>query len=320
MHSENLSQWKHDHNTHSDNREAERNTHRVMWLTLCMMFIEITAGWLTGSMALLADGWHMGTHFFALGITAFAYWFSRKHANDISYSFGTGKVDVLGGYTSAIVLIIVALIMAAESIARIISPGTIHFNEALMVAVIGLIVNLVSAFMLGGHNHSHGHAHGDKHHSHSGHHHQDHNLRAAYLHVLADALTSVFAITALLVGKYMGWLWLDPVVGILGACVITQWGVGLMRDTSRILLDRDGDEAIRKQVQQLIEADSDNRVADIHLWCIGSGRFALILSIVTHFPREPEHYKALLRDLPDLVHLTVEIHNSPGEPCIEPLS
>lgn len=310
MHTHNIEKWQHKHQTHNDNRTAERNTHRVMWLTLIMMVVEILAGWLTGSMALLADGWHMGTHFFALGITAFAYWFARKHKDNPSYSFGTGKVDVLGGYTSAIILVVVALLMGAESVARFFSPEAIRFNEALLVAVIGLIVNLVSALLLNGHSHGHDHSGGH-------HHHHDHNLKAAYLHVLADALTSVFAIVALLAGKFMGWVWLDPAMGVVGALVISRWAYGLLRDTSKILLDRDGDEQLSKKIQALIEADTDNRVADLHLWHISANKFALILSVVTHTPQSPDHYKGLLEDLGNLEHVTVEVLKPTSEPCVK---
>lgn len=304
----NIEEWQHQHQTHNDNRTAERNTHRVMWLTLIMMVIEIVAGWLTGSMALLADGWHMGTHFFALGITAFAYWFARKHKDNPSYSFGTGKVDVLGGYSSAILLVVVALLMGAESVERIFSPESIRFNEALLVAVVGLVVNLVSALLLNGHSHGHDHSGGH-------HHHHDHNLKAAYLHVLADALTSVFAIVALLAGKFMGWVWLDPAMGVVGALVISRWAYGLLRDTSKILLDRDGDEQLSKKIHTLIESDADNLVADLHLWRISSNKFALILSVVTHFPQSPGHYKSLLEELGNLEHVTVEIHKPSNDPC-----
>ncbi len=303
MHTHNIEKWQHQHKTHNDNRTAERNTRKVMWLTLIMMGIEIAAGWFTGSMALLADGWHMGTHFFALGITAFAYWFARKHAENPSYSFGTGKVDILGGYSSAIVLVVVALWMAAESVERFFSPVAIKFNEALLVAVVGLIVNLVSAMLLNSHSHGHDHPH------------HDHNLKAAYMHVVADALTSVFAIVALLAGKFMGWVWLDPAMGLVGALVISRWAYGLLRDTSRILLDRD-DEQIKKKIRTLIEADADNRVVDLHLWRISTNKFALILSVVSHFPKAPNHYKDLLSDLPNLNHITVEVHHPLSEPGV----
>jgi len=308
MHTHTLNEWQHQHRSHNENRTAERNTRRVMWLTLVMMVVEITTGWFSGSMALLADGWHMGTHFFALGITAFAYSFSRKHAADPSYSFGTGKVDVLGGYTSAIVLAVVALLMVVESLQRLFAPEHIMFNEALVVAVIGLIVNLVSALLLNGHSHGS---------CDSGHHHHDHNLRAAYLHVLADALTSVLAIIALLAGKHMGWIWLDPAMGIVGALVITRWAYGLLRDTSNILLDRDGGLEVAENIHSIIEADADNRIADLHLWKVSSNKLALIISIVTHYPKPPSYYKALLNGLRNLDHITIEVHSPLSEPCIE---
>lgn len=307
MHTHTLKEWQHQHRSHNENRTAERNTLRVMWLTLVMMVVEIVTGWFSGSMALLADGWHMGTHFFALGITAFAYSFARKHAADPSYSFGTGKVDVLGGFTSAIVLAVVALLMAVESLERFFAPENILFNEALLVAVIGLGVNLVSALLLNGHSHGS---------CDSGHHHQDHNLKAAYLHVLADALTSLFAIVALLAGKHMGWIWLDPAMGVVGALVITRWAYGLLRDTSKILLDRDGDRDVTKKIYSLIEADADNRIADLHLWKIGSNKLALIISVVTHHPQPPSHYKALLDNLKNLDHITIEVHAPLSGPCI----
>jgi len=313
MHTHTINKWQHQHRSHSENRMAERNTLRVMWLTLIMMVVEIATGWFSGSMALLADGWHMGTHFFALGITAFAYSFSRKHAADPSYSFGTGKVDVLGGFTSAIVLAVVALLMVVESLGRLFSPEKIMFNEALLVAVVGLIVNLVSAMLLNGHSHSHGDCD-------SGHHHHDHNLKAAYLHVLADALTSVLAIIALLAGKHMGWIWLDPTMGIVGALVITRWAYGLLRDTSKILLDRNEDHEVTEDIYSIIEAGGDNRIADLHLWKINSNKQALIISIVTHYPKPPNHYKELLKNLRSLDHITIEVYTPLSEPCIEQAS
>ncbi len=311
MHTHSLDEWQHQHRSHNENRAAERNTQRVMWLTLIMMVAEIATGWVTGSMALLADGWHMGTHFFALGITAFAYYFSRKHATDPSYSFGTGKVDVLGGFTSAIVLAVVALLMVAESLQRLFAPENIMFNQALLVAVIGLAVNLVSALLLNSHSHSNGSC--DGHH----HHHHDHNLKAAYLHVLADALTSLLAIIALLAGKHMGWIWLDPTMGIVGALVITRWAYGLLRDTSKILLDRNEDHEATENIYSVIEADADNRISDLHLWKISSNKQATIISIVTHYPKPPNHYKALLKDLKNLDHITIEVHAPRSEPCLE---
>jgi cation diffusion facilitator family transporter len=264
-------------------------------------------------MALLADGWHMGTHAAALGITAFAYSYARRHADDPSYSFGTGKVGVLGGFASAVALGIVALLMAAESVHRLISPQTIHFNQAIAVAVVGLAVNLVSAILLQGH-HDHGHDHHAHGHGHT--HRHDHNLRAAYLHVVADAFTSVLAIVALSFGKAFGWVWLDSVMGIVGAVVITRWSVQLLRDTSQILLDSGVHPGTVDRIRTAIEADADNRVADLHIWQLSGHHVAAVVSVVTHYPQEPSHYKRLLADVAELSHVTVEVNPAPGEPCI----
>jgi cation diffusion facilitator family transporter len=312
MHRHNLHRWQHDHRFHLEQAHGERSTRRVIALTLTMMVIEIGAGLAFGSMALLADGWHMGTHAVALGITALAYYYARRHADNPRFSFGTGKVGDLGGFASALVLALVALIMAFESIRRLISPNPILFNEAIAVAVVGLIINIVSAFWLQektDHDHSHGHA--DKGH-------RDHNLRAAYLHVLADALTSLLAIVALSSGKVFGWVWMDPLMGVVGAAIITKWAYGLLIDTGRILLDRDVDPQVVTDIKARIEADSDNRVTDIHLWRIGVHSLSLILSVATHFPRPPEHYKQLMIGYPEIEHLTVEVIPCEGESCINP--
>jgi len=312
MHIYNLYKWQHDHRFNVEDKRSERNTWRVIILTIVMMVIEISAGYFYGSMALLADGWHMGTHAAALGITAFTYWYARKHADNPDYSFGTGKVGVLGGFASAIVLLIVALLIAAESFDRIINPVQIYFNEALIVAVIGLVVNLISAVLLeGGHQHSHDHGQDSE----TVHH--DHNLRAAYLHVIADALTSVLAIIALLCGKMFGWVIMDPVIGIVGAMVITKWSFGLLHDTSNILLDRGVGRKTVEDITAAIEADSDNRVSDIHVWIVGAHQLSAIISIVTHYPKDPEHYKKLLFGFKDLVHVTVEVNVIKDKPCVE---
>ena len=307
MHIYNLYKWQHQHCFDQPDEQSERNTIRVVLLTLSMMVIEIVTGLLSGSMALLADGWHMGTHAGALGIAAFAYSFSRRNADNPDYSFGTGKVGVLGGFTSAVVLFVIALFMGFESIQRILSPVSIQFNAAIGVAVLGLLVNVASAFILQGGDHD-----GDLRMSD----HHDHNLRAAYLHVIADAMTSVLAIIALTTGKYFGWVWMDPIMGIVGSVVIAKWSYGLLRDTSAILLDRVADKDTVAAIKSAIEADADNRVADIHVWIVGSHQMSAIISIVTHFPKEPQHYKKLLSGFKDLAHLTVEIHRSPDEPCI----
>ncbi len=310
MHIYNLYKWQHKHCFDQPDARSERNILRVVLLTVSMMVIEIFTGLLFGSMALLADGWHMGTHAGALGIAAFACRFARRNAENPDYSFGTGKVGVLGGFTSAVVLLVIALFMGFESIQRIFSPVPIQFNAAIGVAVVGLMVNLASAFMLRDEDpHSH-----ENDFSMSGH--RDHNVRAAYLHVLADALTSVLAIIALTTGKFFGWVWMDPLMGIVGSLVIARWSYGLLRDTSAILLDRVADKETVAAIKSAIEADADNRVADIHVWIVGSHQMSAIISIVTHFPQDPVHYKKLLSGFKDLAHLTVEIHRSPDEPCI----
>jgi cation diffusion facilitator family transporter len=311
MHTHSIDHFRHSHNFAHDTQLAEKNTRNVMWLTAIMMLVEIVAGTLYGSMALLADGWHMATHVAAFGITLFAYSYARKHADNPQFTFGTGKVSVLGGFTSAVALSMVALMMAIESLMRFFQPHQIQFNEAILVAVIGLLVNLVSGFMLHDHHHEHDHDHDHhEHHAHHDHeheHHHDHNLRAAYFHVLADALTSVFAIIALLAGKYYGWVWLDPVMGLVGAAVITRWAWGLMQDTSHILLDGSVDAHTRKAIKTAIENDADNRISDLHIWQVSPQHFSASISLVTHEPRSPGHYKNLLRDIPRLSHIVVEV-------------
>ncbi len=308
MRTHNLQSWKHGHRYNTVDGHAERNTRRVILLTLSMMIIEIAAGYIFGSMALLADGWHMGTHAAALGITAFAYYFARKHSNNPTYSFGTGKVGVLGGFGSAVVLAVIALLIGVESVGRLLSPVTIRFNEAIAVAVIGLAVNLISAYLLRGqHHHSHDPGHS---------HHHDHNLRAAYLHVLADALTSLLAIVALLTGKAFGWVWMDPIMGIVGALIISRWSYGLLVDTGKVLLDRDVDGETVEEIRSIVESDSDTRVTDLHVWRVGSRHLSVILSIVTHYPKSPDHYKKLLAEYDEIVHVTVEVNSCEGNPCL----
>jgi len=308
-----LDQWRHDHDHHylSDlTVRAERNTWRVIALTAAMMVIEIAAGSILGSMALLADGWHMASHASALGISAFAYAYARRHARNARYSFGTWKVGVLGGFSSALVLGVIAVLIAWESIGRLREPLAIGFDEAILVAVIGLVVNLVSAWMLDVPREDHD----DQRHEHA-HAHHDHNLRAAYLHVVADALTSVFAIVALLAGKYLGWVWMDPVMGVVGAFVIARWSFGLLRDTARVLLDGDVEPELADRLRTCIERHADNRVVDLHLWRVGPQQLYGIISLVTHDPRPPAHYKGLLDELADLSHVTVEVNRCPGETC-----
>ena len=321
MHIHNLDKWAHAHNFQIQDRASERRVLWVVVLTLFTMAAEISAGILFGSMALLADGWHMGTHAAALGITALAYHFARKHAQDRRFTFGTGKIGVLGGYSSAIVLAVVALLMAVESLERLFHPQSIRFNEALIVAVLGLVVNLVSALILQKPHHQEGphvtdevhEHHHDHHHHHAGH---DHNMRSAYMHVIADALTSLLAIAALIAGKMWNWIWMDAMMGIVGAIIIGYWARGLLRDTASILLDRVNDQQIIERVYTLIESDADNRIADLHIWNIGSNQMAAIVSIVTHSARPPDHYKQLLAPIEALAHLTVEVIDCQTESCI----
>jgi cation diffusion facilitator family transporter len=247
-------------------------------------------------MALLADGWHMGTHAAALGVAAFAYAYARRHADDPRYSFGTGKVGALGGFASATGLAVVALLIFAESAERIAAPVTIRFDEAIAVACLGLVVNVVCAWLL----------HDDHHHDDHAHH--DHNLRGAYLHVLADALTSVLAIAALTTGKFLGWTWMDPVMGLVGSVIIARWSFALLRDTSRVLLDAEISPTRRQEIRRALEAHGDARVADLHVWRVGPRHLAAIVSLVADEPRAPAHYKERLADEGDLVHVTVEVN------------
>jgi cation diffusion facilitator family transporter len=308
-----IDRFIHDHvflGEHHD-RNARR-AYMVILLTVVMMVGEIAAGLLFGSMALLADGFHMSTHACALAIAAAAYAFARRHAHDERFAFGTGKFGELAGYTSAIVLAMVAVLIAFESTMRLVSPVPIRFNDAIAVAVLGLAVNLVSAWLLsgGGHHHHQHHAHGHHGHDHDHDHHhahEDHNLRSAYFHVLADAMTSVLAIVGLLAGSLYGWLWMDAVVGIIGAVVIASWSWGLLRSSGAVLLDARADEAIAGDVRRLLERDGD-RVADLHLWRLGPGHMGLIVSIVSALPQQPESYKSRLAGLPRLSHVTVEVH------------
>lgn len=298
-----LEELRHDHVfTGARADQSERRTWYVVTLTAVTMVAEIVGGWWTGSMALLADGWHMGSHVAALGLAGFAYHFARTHAEDRRFSMGTGKVGSLTGFSSALLLGVVALLMVWESGHRLLDPVAIDYRAAIVVTVIGLAVNVASAFLLGGHDHNHDHDHGH-HHDHQ----HDHNLRAAYVHVLTDALTSVLALVALAGGLWLGLSWLDPAMGIVGAGVILWWATGLVRQSSRVLLDMEASPAIAQKIRQRIEADADNSVVDLHLWQVGTGHLALIVSLATHFPRPPAHYRALLGDMPALSHCTFEI-------------
>lgn len=311
MHIDTLGQWQHSHDFSVDRDYAEKKTKIVMLLTAVTMVVEVVAGTVFGSMALLADGWHMMTHVAAFGITVFAYQYARTHKSDPKYTFGTGKVNVLGGFASAIALGVIALVMALESVGRLFQPQAIQFNQAISVAVIGLVVNLVSALLLQDHHdhpHEHDHYHPD---------HHDHNLRAAYLHVLADALTSVFAVVALVAGKFLGWTWMDAVMGLVGTVVISKWAYGLAHDTSSILLDGGIDKQIKLNIVTAIEDDADNRVTDLHVWYVGQHHLAATVSLVTHYPQTPEYYKNLLSPIPSLSHTLVEVNHCHGKPCVK---
>lgn len=275
-----LDQLTHDHVFLG--KAHDQNARRTLWvvlLTAGMMVVEIVAGVLFNSMALLADGFHMATHAGALGVAAIAYAYAKKHANSRRYSFGTGKVGDLAGFASAMALGLVALGIALESAQRLLNPQSVAFGEATTIAAVGLLVNLASAWLLGaGHHHGHGHSHDHgHHHSHHDHHH-DNNLRSAYIHVLADALTSVLAIVALLGGRYLGWTWLDPVMGLVGAAVIAIWSWSLMRDTASVLLDAH-DTDLEQEIREFVEAPGDARITDLHVWRVGPGVHAAIVAV-----------------------------------------
>jgi cation diffusion facilitator family transporter len=304
MQTDDLSRWKHGHDFAGEFGAAEKNTRRVLWLTGAMMAIEIVAGLKFRSMALFADGCHMGTHVAAFAISAGAYWLARRHAGDDRYTFGTGKIGVLGGYTSAVILGLVALYMFGESSLRLLHPQPIAFAEAIPIACLGLTVNIVSALLLsGGHHH---HPHQD--HAHH-HHHDDLNLRSAYVHVIADAATSVLAIAALSCGRIFGWMWLDPACGIVGSIVIGQWAWSLIASTQRILLDYEPETCdLRAEIRKAFDRFTDTRICDLHIWQVGVNRFAAIISIVTGQPEPPEVYKQLLAEHEELRHVTIEVN------------
>ncbi|WP_225138585.1 CDF family Co(II)/Ni(II) efflux transporter DmeF [Pseudomonas putida] len=290
----------------------DENARRTLWvvaLTFVMMIGEIAAGYLTGSMALLADGFHMATHAGALGIAAAAYGFARRNANNRRYSFGTGKVGDLAGFASAMVLGLVSLGIAGESIFRLFEPTTVAFGEATLIAIVGLGVNILSAFLLMGHHgHDHGHQH-DHAHGHDHHHHHDNNLRSAYVHVLADALTSVLAIAALLAGRYLGWVWLDPAMGIVGSIVIAKWAYNLMRDSAAVLLDTT-DEPVAAEIRELLEISDDVRISDLHVWQVGPQARAAIVSVVAAAGVTAEAIRERLAPVHELSHLTIELRSA----------
>ena len=305
MHTNTIASWSHDHTfLGARHAENERRTWLVVALTAAMMVVEIVGGTIYGSMALVADGWHMSTHAGALAIAAFAYRYARGHARDPRFSFGTGKVGELAGYSSALILAVISLLIGYQSVVRLFSPVSIRFDEATVIAAIGLGVNLASAWLLNEqHDHAHDHDHDHDHH----HRHHDHNLRAAYLHVLADAMTSVLAISALLTGRFFGWTWMDPVMGIVGALVIAHWSLRLLRNAGAVLLDTVVDPQLAARIRAKLEVGGD-RISDLHLWRVGPGHAALIASIVSDEPQSPESYKARLAELDGLSHITIEVH------------
>ncbi|HZQ02087.1 MAG TPA: CDF family Co(II)/Ni(II) efflux transporter DmeF [Reyranella sp.] len=308
MHSHTLNDWRHEHVFlgHAHDRN-ERRTWLVVGLTAAMMVGEIAGGALFGSMALTADGWHMATHVAALGIAAFAYRYASRHARDPRFAFGTGKLGDLAGFASAIILAIVALGIGLESLLRLFQPVSIQYREAIPIAVLGLAVNLASVWLLGGHQHEH-----DDDHDHHDHHHHDHNMRSAYWHVLADALTSLLAIGGLLMARALGWSWLDPAIGLAGALVIANWSRGLLRDAGAVLLDATPRTELADAIRRRLERGED-RIADLHVWRLGPGHNGAIVSLVSHDPQPVEHYKALLHDVPALSHVTVELHRCAGD-------
>lgn len=297
----------HDHVFGQDQpRPGERRTVIVIVITAVTMAVEIIAGLAYGSMALLADGLHMGSHAAALGLALFAYIYARRRSRDEDFSFGTGKVNSLAGFSGAIVLAGFASVMLVESVGRFLDPVDIVFNQAIYVAVAGLVVNGASMLILGGHHENH-----DRHdrddHTHDDHAHEDHNLRSAYLHVLADALTSVLAILALLAGKYLGAVWLDPVMGVLGAVLVIRWARGLLLQSGRVLLDRQAPLAIRRKVSEALEEGGKNRIYDLHVWSIGPGYYAVEAAIEAGDPQDPDYYRGLIPGELGLEHVTVEV-------------
>lgn len=303
--------WQHDHDFHRHNEAAERGTRAVLWITLVAMVLEITAGWWLGSMALLADGWHMSSHAAAIGVSALAYAASRRLKRDPRFAFGTWKIEILGGFASALFLLGVAALMAVASVQRLFEPQPIQFREAIGVATVGLLVNVVCALILGRvHHHDQGHDHGH-------HHHDDLNLRSAYLHVVADALTSVLAIVALVGGWIWGWVWLDPAMGLVGAVLVARWAKGLMSDTSRVLLDREMDHPVVEEIREVIqslETTAPVDLVDLHVWRVARNAYACTLTVVSSDPGlTPHQVRQALAVHEELVHCTIEIHLSTSE-------
>jgi cation diffusion facilitator family transporter len=314
MHTQDLSAWTHDHVFDGGNDAAERGTRAVMWITAVMMVVEIAAGWWFNSMALLADGWHMSSHAVAIGLSAFAYAAARRYARDPRFAFGTWKIEILGGFASAMFLLGIAVLMVVGSVERIFSPQPIHYQEAMAVAALGLLVNIVSAMILGGahdhHDHHGEHTHDADHHHHG--HHHDLNLKSAYLHVIADAATSVLAIVALAGGWLYGWSWLDPVMGIVGAALVAIWAKNLIAETGKVLLDREMDHPVVEEIRAAVETGpeaGETRVTDLHVWRVGKRAYACAVCVVTHdADLSADRVRKQLAVHEEIVHATVEIH------------
>lgn len=305
MHTHSIEPWQHPHVFLGASHDRhERRTWFVVALTAAMMVAEIVGGSIFGSMAVVADGWHMSTHAGALGIAAFAYLFARRHARDPRFSFGTGKLGEIAAFASAICLALIALLIGYEAVTRLMAPVAIHFAQAIPLAAVGLAVNLLSAWLLFDHDeHRHGHAHDDGHAQHG----HDTNLRAAYVHVLADALTSVLAIVALSCGLLFGWVWLDPLMALVGVAVILSWSFGLIRAAGAVLLDMVPDRYLAGTIRKRLELEGD-RVSDLHLWRLGPGHTGLIAAVVSDRPQAPSFYKARLAGIAGLSHVTIEVH------------
>ena len=313
MNDHDLTRWAHNHGFTTGNAAAERGTRLVTWITVATMLVEIVAGWWFNSMAVLADGWHMSSHALAIGLAAFAYGAARKYATDPSFAFGTWKIEVLASYTSAIFLLGVAAAMIFGSLERLWAPQEIHYPEAMAVAIFGLVINLVCALILGnahdhGHDHDHEHGHDHVH----DHHHHDLNLKAAYIHVITDAATSVLAIAALAGGWFYGWAWLDPATGIVGAVLVALWARNLIVQSGRVLLDREMDHPVVDEIRVIITqlpAAGQTQLTDLHVWRVGTGAYACALSLLTHDQSlTPLQIRGALAVHEEIVHATVEIH------------
>jgi cation diffusion facilitator family transporter len=315
MHTHNVSRLTHHHVFNEGNPAAERGTRAVMWITAAMMVVEIVAGWWFNSMALLADGWHMSSHAFAIGLSAFAYAAARHYSNDPRFAFGTWKIEILAGFASAIFLLGVAGMMVYSSVERLFLPQAIHYVDAIIVAVVGLLVNIICALILGHAHDDHHHGHEHDAHDHGHHHNHDLNLKSAYVHVIADAATSVLAIVALTGGLIYGWSWLDPVMGIVGAILVAVWAKGLLMDTGKVLLDREMDHPVVDEIREVIEQlDKANEtiISDLHVWRVGKSAYACALSLVTHSATlTVEQVQKQLSQHEEIVHTTIEIHRMP---------